>query len=253
MGSGNQGKMDTVIKNARVVTPTHEYTANLGIRDEKFAAIVGTDTELEGDKVIERTQERRAVFLPETLSVTGSGKSSLLHRSIFDVNVYTADLAIEGSFGVPDIADVDPNAISVRWRDALFVLGLSDVSGLKEAAMLSVNGGEKVAFAPSVGLPGIYMSGMHAKLSGAPSVIEGEAPPKAFNFRAGLVFSGLSPDRNLVEFVELPRDVHPFYVGTQAHPELRSRPNDAHPLFRGLVGAALERQQASLLFDVANG
>jgi CTP synthase len=71
--------------------------------------------------------------------------------------------------------------------------------------------------------------------------------------QAGMVFSGMSPDRHLVEFVELPRDVHPFYVGTQAHPELRSRPNDAHPLFRGLVGAALERQQASLLFDVANG
>lgn len=70
---------------------------------------------------------------------------------------------------------------------------------------------------------------------------------------AGLSFSGMSPDRQLVEFVELPRDVHPFYVGTQAHPELRSRPNDAHPLFRGLVGAALERQQASLLFDVNNG
>ncbi|MDQ2661010.1 MAG: CTP synthase, partial [Actinomycetota bacterium] len=65
---------------------------------------------------------------------------------------------------------------------------------------------------------------------------------------AGLVFSGMSPDRHLVEFVELPRDVHPFYVGTQAHPELRSRPRHAHPLFRGLVGAALERQQASLLF-----
>ena len=41
---------------------------------------------------------------------------------------------------------------------------------------------------------------------------------------AGLRFSGVSPDRSLVEFVELPRDVHPFYVGTQAHPELRSRP-----------------------------
>ena len=52
---------------------------------------------------------------------------------------------------------------------------------------------------------------------------------------AGLWFSGTSPDRHLVEFVELPRDQHPFYVGTQAHPELRSRPNDAHPLFRGLV------------------
>jgi CTP synthase len=67
---------------------------------------------------------------------------------------------------------------------------------------------------------------------------------------AGLQFSGISPDRVLVEFVELPRDVHPFYVGTQAHPELRSRPNRAHPLFRGLVGAALERQRASRLFDV---
>jgi CTP synthase len=66
----------------------------------------------------------------------------------------------------------------------------------------------------------------------------------------GMQFSGISPDRTLVEYVELPRDVHPFYVGTQAHPELRSRPNHAHPLFRGLVGAALERQQASRLFEV---
>ena len=68
---------------------------------------------------------------------------------------------------------------------------------------------------------------------------------------AGMMFSGMSPDRNLVEYVELPREVHPFYVGTQAHPELRSRPNRAHPLFRGLVGAALDRQKASRLFEVA--
>ncbi len=67
---------------------------------------------------------------------------------------------------------------------------------------------------------------------------------------AGLVFSGLSPDRNLVEYVELPRDVHPYYIATQAHPELRSRPTDPHPLFRGLVGAAIERHRASELFDV---
>jgi CTP synthase len=67
---------------------------------------------------------------------------------------------------------------------------------------------------------------------------------------AGLVFSGVSPDRSLVEYVELPREVHPFYVGTQAHPELRSRPNRAHPLFRGLVEAALERQNATRLFEV---
>ena len=69
---------------------------------------------------------------------------------------------------------------------------------------------------------------------------------------AGLVFSGTSPDGNLVEFVELPEDTHPFYISTQAHPELRSRPNRAHPLFAGLVGAALERHEASALFQVPN-
>ena len=60
---------------------------------------------------------------------------------------------------------------------------------------------------------------------------------------AGLVFSGTSPDNNLVEFVELPRDQHPYYISTQAHPELRSRPTRPHPLFKGLVGAAIERQK----------
>jgi CTP synthase len=64
---------------------------------------------------------------------------------------------------------------------------------------------------------------------------------------AGLVFSGTSPDGNLVEFVELPREVHPYYVATQAHPELRSRPTRPHPLFSGLVGAALDRQRETRL------
>ncbi len=59
--------------------------------------------------------------------------------------------------------------------------------------------------------------------------------------QAGLSFSGTSPDGRLVEFVELPADVHPYYVGTQAHPEFRSRPTKAHPLFAGLIAAALER------------
>ena len=57
----------------------------------------------------------------------------------------------------------------------------------------------------------------------------------------GLVFSGLSPDGNLVEFVELPRATHPYYVGTQAHPEFLSRPTSAHPLFTGLIAAAIEK------------
>ena len=62
---------------------------------------------------------------------------------------------------------------------------------------------------------------------------------------AGLWFSGTSPDGRLVEFVELPREVHPYYVATQAHPELRSRPTKAHPLFAGLVAAALSRRAAN--------
>ncbi|SDZ44853.1 CTP synthase [Herbiconiux ginsengi] len=65
---------------------------------------------------------------------------------------------------------------------------------------------------------------------------------------AGLWFSGVSPDGHLVEYVELPRDVHPYYVATQAHPELRSRPSRPHPLFQGLVAASLERQEATRLF-----
>ena len=57
----------------------------------------------------------------------------------------------------------------------------------------------------------------------------------------GLHISGTSPDGNLVEFVELDRSMHPYYVATQAHPEFKSRPTKAHPLFAGLVRAALER------------
>ncbi|NLF91869.1 MAG: CTP synthase [Corynebacterium marinum] len=56
---------------------------------------------------------------------------------------------------------------------------------------------------------------------------------------SGLQFSGTSPDGRLVEFVEYPRDQHPYLVATQAHPEYRSRPTRAHPLFVGLLGAAL--------------
>jgi CTP synthase len=59
---------------------------------------------------------------------------------------------------------------------------------------------------------------------------------------SGLSFSGIFAEKNLVEFVELPREVHPYYVGTQAHPELRSRPTHPHPLFVGLIRAALDRR-----------
>ncbi len=64
---------------------------------------------------------------------------------------------------------------------------------------------------------------------------------------AGLVISGTSPDGRLVEFVELGSELHPYFVATQAHPELKSRPTDPHPLFAGLIEAALERKLSSRL------
>ncbi|MGC9669735.1 CTP synthase [Planosporangium sp. 12N6] len=64
---------------------------------------------------------------------------------------------------------------------------------------------------------------------------------------AGMVVSGTSPDGRLVEFVELDRDRHPFFVGTQAHPELKSRPTNAHPLFAAFIGAAIDYANADQL------
>jgi len=64
---------------------------------------------------------------------------------------------------------------------------------------------------------------------------------------SGLLFSGTSPDGHLVEFVEYPREVHPFLVGTQAHPELKSRPTRPHPLFVAFVGAAIDYKAAERL------
>ncbi len=67
---------------------------------------------------------------------------------------------------------------------------------------------------------------------------------------AGLVISGTHPELGLVEFVELDREEHPYYVATQAHPEFKSRPTRAHPLFAGLIGAAIEEQRAARLVEV---
>ena len=60
--------------------------------------------------------------------------------------------------------------------------------------------------------------------------------------KSGMIFSGLNTERDLVEFVELPLEKHPYYVGTQAHPEFMSRPTRPHPLFAGLIAAAIKRK-----------
>ena len=64
---------------------------------------------------------------------------------------------------------------------------------------------------------------------------------------SGLRFCGTSPDGHLVEFVEYPAEVHPFLVGTQAHPELKSRPTRPHPLFAAFISAAIDYKAAERL------
>ena len=88
-----------------------------------------------------------------------------------------------------------------------------------------------------------------ARLYGKPLVRERHRHRYEFNnaFRAafegaGMVLSGCNPQRDLVEIVELPD--HPFYIGVQFHPEFQSRPDKPHPLFVGLVAAALAARTA---------
>ncbi len=139
------------------------------------------------------TQERRAIFLPEDLSIDGKAASSVLHRSIFDVNVFTANLALEGASRLRISRMWIPTPISVRWRDAVLVLAISDVAGLKEAATVTINGSDTLPFAPSVGLPGRLSPTAFMRSSAEPPRwLQGDAPLKPFTFRADLVFTRLA-------------------------------------------------------------
>jgi inner membrane protein len=147
---------------------------------------------VQGDKRVEQIQERRAVFTPEELEVAGRADAKTLRRSIFEVPVYAARLKLSGRFGMPRIGDVAADVVAVRWRDATFVLGLSGVSGLKEAATLKIAGACEIAFAPSVGFPSTHLSGIHAKLAVAGSTppADMEQPPQPFAFTVDLAFNG---------------------------------------------------------------
>jgi inner membrane protein len=146
---------------------------------------------IEGEKRIELVQERRAVFTPEALEVAGRADAKTLRRSIFDVPVYTAHLKLSGRFAEPRIGDVAADALAVRWRDAVFVLGISGVSGLKEAAVLKIDSGAEVPFAPSVGFSPSSLFGIHAKLAGAAGVLpDVNRPLQPFAFSVDLVFNG---------------------------------------------------------------
>ena len=171
---------------------------------------------VQGDKRIEQIQERRAVFTPEALEVAGRADAKTLRRSIFEVPVYAAHLRLSGRFGIPRIGDVAAEVVAVRWRDAIFVLGLSGVSGLKETATLKITGASEIAFAPSVGFPSTHLSGIHAKLTAAANTPPGdiEQPPQPFSFTVELAFNGSVS----LAFAPVARETHVSLSSDWPHP-----------------------------------
>ena len=104
-----------------------------------------------GGKQVEQTQDRVAVFMPDTLDIKAKTASQLLHRSIYQVPVYSGELAVAGRFEAPDMGKVTADAIVVHWSEVTLALGLTDVSGLKQASALKIDGRGDLGFEPSVG------------------------------------------------------------------------------------------------------
>jgi inner membrane protein len=170
----------------------------------------------QGDRHVEQMQERRAVFLPEQLDVKADVASKTLHRSIYDVVVYTARVGFAGRFLAPEMSEVAADVQAVRWADATFALGLSDVSGLKEAASLTVNGQRQLPFAPSLGIPAATPNGIHVKLAAAGDQVlaGGDAPTKPFEFKLELVFGGSSS----LDFAPVARETRLAMTSDWPHP-----------------------------------
>jgi inner membrane protein len=144
----------------------------------------------EGERRSEQIAERRAVFTPEQLSITAEAATQVLHRGIYEAPVYTTKLRIAGRFSSPDIGDVVSDPQSVRWRDAILALGIDDVSGLKEVAVLKLDGQAEVPFLPSLGVPGVAASGIHAKLPAFGTAGQPGGSTPAFAFQLDLVLAG---------------------------------------------------------------
>ncbi len=171
---------------------------------------------MQADKRIEQVQERRAVFLPEQLDLKADVASKVLHRSIYDVVVYTAKVTFSGRFLAADMAAVAADAQTVRWREATFALGLSAVSGLKEAASLTINGQRQLPFAPSIGIPTATQNGIHVRLADAGDQVLAapDAATKPFDFKLELVFGGSSS----LDFAPVARETRLAMTSDWPHP-----------------------------------
>ena len=153
-------------------------------------------------------------------------------------------MVIEVARDLAGVADANSSEFDPGTTDPV-VATMADQEDVV-AGERDMGGTMRLGLYPAVLTPGTIVSELYG---GAASVDERHRHRYEVNNayreqleQAGLVFSGLSPDGHLVEFAELPS--HPFFVGTQAHPEFLSRPTRPHPLFDGLIAAALARSKA---------
>jgi len=162
-------------------------------------------------------------------------------------------LVVESARHLAGIADANSAEFDPGTKDPV-IATMADQEDVVAGAR-DMGGTMRLGLYPASLKPGTIVS----RLYGDQSVVEERHRHRyevnnAYRARleeAGLVFSGLSPDGRLVEFVELPPDAHPFFVATQAHPEFLSRPTRPHPLFTGLIAAAIARSRSAEATAVA--
>jgi inner membrane protein len=155
---------------------------------------------MQGDKQVQELRTERAVFLPEDLAIDAKSSSKILERSIFKAAVYNGVAQLSGRFAAPDMAAVAPDAVAVRWPDATFSLGISDVSGLKIASDITLAGPlggvlagqSKLPFEPSIGVTSSGMTGIHARIGklATNAVPSGATTLPALDFSMSLDFTG---------------------------------------------------------------
>jgi len=159
-----------------------------------YTTVVGT-IEKDGQRE-EQLREHHAIFLPKTLNVRGKAATKVLHRSIYDVAVYTGVLHFEGRFDAPDMMKVAAEVHSVRWRDTVLALHINDLSGLKTTASLFIDDGNKIAFDPSVGVSSVSGEGIHARLADATNLFDGtngaSSSMQGFAYRFKITLNGTS-------------------------------------------------------------
>jgi inner membrane protein len=131
-------------------------------------------------KAVDIEIARQAVFLPDTLNVSGNVQTEKRRRAIYDVTVYQGKLTLEGQFRPADLSLVEPETpASIRWQDAFIALGIQDVSGLKNNVQLQI-AGRTIDFEPSAGLDDTTgrLNGIHARLKplAAAGGLNGGAP-----------------------------------------------------------------------------